>query len=317
MNNRKVVIIGDGMVGSSIAFSLVNDNVVNELVIIDANKNKAEGDALDLMHGLPFVSPKKIKAGDYSDIKDAHIVILSAGVAQKVGETRLQLLNKNITIFDSILSQMQPYLDDEAVVLVVTNPVDILSYFTYKKLNISSNRVIGSGTVLDTARFKTIIAQHVNIDPRNVHSFVLGEHGDSEVAIYSLTTIGGIPIDKYCDTCKKCENKNLKLMSLHKQVKDAAYEIIAKKGATYYAVALAVNHIVKAILNDSHSILTVSTYIKNEFSNRVKNIYFSLPCVIGKEGVIRLLKPQYNDEEIEKLVESGNIISNEIKSVNL
>lgn len=317
MNNRKVVIIGDGMVGSSIAFSLVNDNVVNELVIIDANKDKAEGDALDLMHGLPFVSPKKIKAGDYSDIKDAHIVILSAGVAQKVGETRLQLLNKNIAIFDSILSQMKPYLDDEAVVLVVTNPVDILSYFTYKKLNISSNRVIGSGTVLDTARFKTIIAQHVNIDPRNVHSFVLGEHGDSEVAIYSLTTIGGIPIDKYCDTCKKCENKNLKLMSLHKQVKDAAYEIIAKKGATYYAVALAVNHIVKAILNDSHSILTVSTYIKNEFSNRVKNIYFSLPCVIGKEGVIRLLKPQYNDEEIEKLVESGNIISNEIKSVNL
>lgn len=317
MNNRKVVIIGDGMVGSSIAFSLVNDNVVNELVIIDANKDKAEGDALDLMHGLPFVNPKKIKAGDYSDIKDAHIVILSAGVAQKVGETRLQLLNKNIAIFDSILSQMQPYLDDEAVVLVVTNPVDILSYFTYKKLNISSNRVIGSGTVLDTARFKTIIAQHVNIDPRNVHSFVLGEHGDSEVAIYSLTTIGGIPIDKYCDTCKKCENKNLKLMSLHKQVKDAAYEIIAKKGATYYAVALAVNHIVKAILNDSHSILTVSTYIKNEFSNRVKNIYFSLPCVIGKEGVIRLLKPQYNDEEIEKLVESGNIISNEIKSVNL
>lgn len=317
MNNRKVVIIGDGMVGSSIAFSLVNDNVVNELVIIDANKNKAEGDALDLMHGLPFVSPKKIKAGDYSDIKDAHIVILSAGVAQKVGETRLQLLNKNIAIFDSILSQMKPYLDDEAVVLVVTNPVDILSYFTYKKLNISSNRVIGSGTVLDTARFKTIIAQHVNIDSRNVHSFVLGEHGDSEVAIYSLTTIGGIPIDKYCDTCKKCENKNLKLMSLHKQVKDAAYEIIAKKGATYYAVALAVNHIVKAILNDSHSILTVSTYIKNEFSNRVKNIYFSLPCVIGKEGVIRLLKPQYNDEEIEKLVESGNIISNEIKSVNL
>ena len=317
MNNRKVVIIGDGMVGSSIAFSLVNDNVVNELVIIDVNKDKAEGDALDLMHGLPFVSPKKIKAGDYSDIKDAHIVILSAGVAQKVGETRLQLLNKNIAIFDSILSQMQPYLDDEAVVLVVTNPVDILSYFTYKKLNISSNRVIGSGTVLDTARFKTIIAQHVNIDPRNVHSFVLGEHGDSEVAIYSLTTIGGISIDKYCDTCKKCENKNLKLMSLHKQVKDAAYEIIAKKGATYYAVALAVNHIVKAILNDSHSILTVSTYIKNEFSNRVKNIYFSLPCVIGKEGVVRLLKPQYSDEEIEKLVESGNIISNEIKSVNL
>lgn len=317
MNNRKVVIIGDGMVGSSIAFSLVNDNVVNELVIIDVNKDKAEGDALDLMHGLPFVSPKKIKAGDYSDIKDAHIVILSAGVAQKVGETRLQLLNKNIAIFDSILSQMQPYLDDEAVVLVVTNPVDILSYFTYKKLNISSNRVIGSGTVLDTARFKTIIAQHVNIDPRNVHSFVLGEHGDSEVAIYSLTTIGGIPIDKYCDTCKKCENKNLKLMSLHKEVKDAAYEIISKKGATYYAVALAVNHIVKAILNDSHSILTVSTYIKNEFSNRVKNIYFSLPCVIGKEGVVRLLKPQYSDEEIEKLVESGNIISNEIKSVNL
>ena len=316
MNNAKVVIIGDGMVGSSIAYTFLVNETIKEIVIIDVNKNKAEGDVLDMKHGLPFVSPKNIKAGDYEDIKDAHVIILTAGVAQKEGETRSQLLSRNIKIFDSIVANMKPYLSDEAIVLVVTNPVDVLTYFVYKKLGIHSSRVIGSGTVLDTARLKSSIASHIGIDSRNVHTYVLGEHGDSEVAAYSVTTIGGLPLDNYCLKCNRCCNKTLELKSLHEEVKNAAYEIINKKGATYYAVALAVNQIVKAIVNDYHSILTVSTYIANEFDGGVTDIYFSLPCIVSSQGVNRILRPDYSKEEIELLIKSGNKIKQEINEID-
>jgi L-lactate dehydrogenase len=314
MINSKVVIIGDGMVGSSIAFTMLQQETVNDLVIIDVNKSKAEGDALDLMQGLPFVTPKKVRAGEYKDIKDAHVVIITAGVAQKDGETRLDLLKKNLAIFDSIISMMKPYLDDEAIVLVVTNPVDILSYFTYKKLGISANRVIGSGTVLDTARLKTAIAEHTHVDPRNVHTFVIGEHGDSEVATYSVTTIGGIPISKYCLQCGACEDGGDKiLLNLHEEVKKAAYEIIAKKGSTYYAVALAVNFIVKAIVDDYSSVLTVSTYIENDYDGKIKDVYLSLPCIVGRKGIKRVLYPNYSELEIEKLIKSADILKSQIE----
>lgn len=312
MNNAKIVIIGDGMVGSSTAYTLLLEPAIKEIVIIDVNKNKAEGDVLDMRHGLPFVTPKSIKAGDYKDIIDAHVVILTAGVAQKEGETRTELLNRNIKIFSSIIENMRPYLSDEAIVLVVTNPVDVLSYFVYKQLGISANRVIGSGTVLDTARLKSSIASHIGIDSRNVHTYVLGEHGDSEVAAYSITTIGGMPINKYCSSCNKCCNRNLELEKLHEEVKNAAYEIISKKGATYYAVALAVNQIVKCIVNDYHSILTVSTYINNEFDGNIKDVYFSLPCIVTSKGVERILRVDYSKEEKEKLIYSANKIKSEI-----
>lgn len=315
MNNSKVVIIGDGMVGSSIAYTFLLNETVKDIVIIDVNKEKAEGDVLDMRHGLPFVSPKNIISGDYKDIKDAHIVIITAGVAQKEGETRSELLGRNIKIFDSIVENMKPYLSDDAIILVVTNPVDVLSYFVYKKLNIHHSRVIGSGTVLDTARLKSSIASHIGIDSRNVHTYVLGEHGDSEVAAYSVTTVGGLPLDKYCLNCGKCKDKNLELNKLHEEVKNAAYEIINKKGATYYAVALAVNQIVKAIINDYHSILTVSTLIENEFDGKVKDIYFSLPCIVSSKGVNKILRPQYSEDEINKLILSGNKIKNEIKEI--
>lgn len=313
MNNAKIVIIGDGMVGSSIAYTMLIEPAIKEIVIIDVNKNKAEGDALDMKHGLPFVSPKSIKAGDYEDIKDAHVIVITAGVAQKDGETRSELLGRNLKIFSNIVDSMKPYLSDEAIVLVVTNPVDVLSYFVYKRLGIQANRVIGSGTVLDTARLKSLIAEHIGIDARNVHTYILGEHGDSEVAAYSITTIGGMPISKYCTRCNKCCNKSLELNKLHQEVKNAAYEIIAKKGATYYAVALAVNQIVKAIVNDYHSILTVSTYIQNEFDGKVKDIYFSLPCIVTSKGVNRVLKVDFSNDEVEKLVLSGQKIRSEIE----
>ena len=316
MNNAKVVIIGDGMVGSSIAYTFLINDDVKDIVIIDVNKNKADGDVLDMKHGLPFVSPKNIKAGEYKDIKDAHVVILTAGVAQKENETRSELLGRNIKIFDSIVENMKPYLSDEAIVLVVTNPVDVLTYFVYKKLGIPSYRVIGSGTVLDTARLKSSIASHIGIDARNIHTYVLGEHGDSEVAAYSVTTIGGLMLDKYCLNCNKCCSKTLELKALHDEVKNAAYEIINKKGATYYAVALAVNQIVKSIVNDYNSILTVSTYIENEFNGGVKDIYFSLPCIVSSKGVKRILRPEYSKEEIDLLIKSGNKIKQEIAQID-
>lgn len=316
MDNRKVVIIGDGMVGSTIAYTLETKDYVNEIVIIDINKNKVEGDALDMMHGVPFVSPKIIKAGDYSDIKDSHIIIITAGVAQKEGETRLDLLKRNIKVFDSILDNIKPNLGNDTVILIVSNPVDILSYYTYKKLGISSNRVIGSGTVLDSSRLRYLISQKVQIDPRNVHAYVVGEHGDSEVSAFSVSDIAQIPLKDYF-----LNNKNFdaakELDLLHKQVKEAAYEIINKKGATYYAIGLATAKIVSTILNNNKSVLTVSTYVENEFEGQIKDVYISLPCVVGRAGVTSLLHLNYSYEEVLKLIKSAKTLKKTYKDLEI
>ena len=210
MQTRKVAIIGDGAVGSSIAYTLMLGHAVNEIAIVDVNKNKAEGDALDMADGMSFLSvPKIIYAGDYEACKDSHIIIITAGAAQKVGETRLDLLNKNASIFTSIITSIKPYIEEDTIVLVVSNPVDILTYFTYKKLGIPANRVIGSGTVLDTSRLKTAISEDTHIDPRSVHTFVVGEHGDSEVAVWSSTSVGGLSLIDYCSKCGKCKGRNM------------------------------------------------------------------------------------------------------------
>ena len=312
--NSKVAIIGDGMVGSSIAFSLMQGQSVSNIVIIDVNKSKAEGDVLDMQHGMPFVSPKRIKAGDYEDIKDAHIIILTAGVAQKPGETRLELLSRNVKIFDSIVESMRPYLDTKSLIMVVTNPCDVLAYYVYKKLNIEPRRVFASGTVLDTARLKSSFAQALNVDSRNVHTFVLGEHGDSEVAIYSQTYVGGVHVFDYCEKSKTCNCTINELMDMHKSVKRAAYDIIEKKGATYYAIALSISEICKAIIQDAKSVLTVSTYIDREFNGRISDVFMSLPCIVGKDGVEDILHPNYSREEVEKLINSAEIIKGEIDS---
>lgn len=308
MFKRNVVIVGDGFVGSTTAYTLMLSDFVREISIIDVNHTKAEGDALDMMHGIPFVNPKLVKAGDYSDIKNAHIAIITAGVGQKDGETRIDLLKRNIRVFDSIIDSMKPYIHDELIVLVVTNPVDILTYYTYKKLGIPSSRVIGSGTVLDTARLKAAIAEDTCVDSRNIHTFVLGEHGDTEVAAFSVTTIGGLPLNRFCQKCGRCKGKQLsKLNDLHHKVKNAAYEIINKKGATYYAVALAVNKIVETIINDSNSILTVSTLIEEEFEG-INDFYFSLPCIVNSKGIERVLHLDYSDLEKEQLKNSASTL---------
>lgn len=308
MENRKIVIIGDGAVGSTIAYTLMMQDYVNEIVIIDVNKDKAEGDVLDMVHGLPFVSPKRIKAGNYEDIKNAHIIVITAGASQKPGETRLDLLKKNLKIFDSIIESIKPNLSDEAIVLVVTNPVDVLSYHTYKKLGISSNRVIGTGTVLDTSRLKFLISQETNVDPRNIHAVVIGEHGDSEVSAFSVTNIAGLPLNKYLEENNKSIEINLN--ELHEKVKNAAYEIINKKGATFYAIGLSTAKIIETILNNQKSVLTVSTYLKSEFNGMIEDVYLSLPTVLGSQGVERILHLDYSYEEVLKLIESSKTLKN-------
>ena len=311
MENRKIVIIGDGAVGSTIAYTLVMKSFVNEIAIIDVNKEKVEGDVLDMVHGLSFVTPKTIKAGTYDDIKDAHIIVITAGANQKPGETRLDLINKNIKIFDSIIDNIKPNLNEDAIILVVTNPVDILTLHTYKRLGISSNRVIGSGTVLDTSRLKYLLSLEADVDPRNIHALVIGEHGDSEVSAFSVSTIAGLSIEKYFEINNKVAEP--KFRKIHEQVKNAAYDIINKKGATFYAIGLSTAKIIETIMNNQKSVLTISTYLQNEFNGMIDDVYLSVPTILGSKGVEKILHPEYSYEEVLKLLESAKTLSKTYK----
>ena len=313
MNQRKIAIIGDGAVGSSIAFALSLSEVVNEILIIDYNKDKAEGDALDMQDGNSFLSvPKAIKAGDYEDVRGSHVVVIAAGAAQKPGETRLDLLKKNVAIIKSVSASLKPYLDPGTIVLVVANPVDILSYIAYQELSIPSSRVIGSGTVLDTSRLKVAISRDTGIDPRSIHTFVVGEHGDSEVPLWSMTTVGGLHILDYCHQCGRCKKGSREhLEELRKEVADAAYRIIEKKGATYYAVAIAVSRIIRAIVNDENSILTVSTLYKEG----EKGIYMSLPAIVNAKGLKKVLKPVLDEAEEKALKASYETLRGKIEEI--
>lgn len=316
--NRNVVIVGDGLVGSTLAYTLTMSSFVKKITIIDLNKEKAEGDALDMMQGLPFVSQKVIKSGDYNDVKDAHIVVLTAGVAQKEGETRIDLLKRNIKVFDSIIESMKPFIHKDLIVLVVTNPVDILSYYVYKKLGLPARQIIGSGTVLDTARLKSAISEDTNVDARNIHTFVLGEHGDTEVAAWSVTSIGGLSLEKFCQNCGRCKEKRVaNLKNLHEEVRNAAYKIIKKKGATYYAIGLSVSKIIDTILNDSHSVLTISTLITDELDGIVKDFYFSLPVVLSSSGIEKVLHLDYSREEYEGLIKSAQSLRKVIEELDI
>ncbi len=316
MEFRKVTIIGDGAVGSTIAYTLFMKNYINEISIIDINKDKVEGDVLDMNQGMSFVNTKKIKVGTYKDIKDTDLLIITAGAAQKEGETRLDLLNKNIKIFKSILDEVKKNLNEKCIILVVSNPVDLLSYYTYKYLGIDYRRVLGSGTVLDSSRLKVLLSEDTNIDPKNIHAYVIGEHGDSEVVAFSASSIAGINLKDYCKQCSKCDLKKLEnLDEIAKNVKNAAYEIIKKKGATFYAIGLSVEKIVDVILNDTHSVLTVSSYIESAFNNQINDIYLSFPCVVGRKGLEKRLEVNYSLEEGLKLIESAHKLKESYSSI--
>ena len=306
---RKVAIIGDGMVGSSIAYTLVTKSNVNSIIIIDINKDKTEGDALDMNHAMSLFAPKEIKSGSYEDIQDAGIIVITAGAAQKPGETRIDLLHKNEAILDSIFDQMKPYLDPRTIVLLVSNPVDVLSHYAYEKLGLPANQIIGSGTVLDTARLKYLLSLDTGIDPRNIHAYIVGEHGDSELAAYSVTYIAGVSISEFCRNCGKC-NKSLNLENIEEEVVNSAYEIIKKKGSTYYGIAAATYRIIDSIVNDTRSVLTVSSHIEYAYNGEISDVYLSVPSIVGRSGVIRTIWPDYSEQEKSALIESANKLKN-------
>ena len=310
---NKISIIGAGFVGSTTAFALMTGGLASEIVIVDINKDKAEGEAMDLSHGASFVRPIDITSGEYADTKDSDIVIITAGIGQKPGETRLDCITKNLKVFKSIVPEVVKY-SPNSILLVVSNPVDILTYITYKLSGFPSHRVIGSGTVLDTSRFKYLLSQHFEIDARNIHTYIMGEHGDSEIATWSLTSIAGMNVDEYCDICLKNCGGELK-DNIYEEVKEAAYKVIEKKGATYYAVALAIKRIVEAILRNENSILTVSSLLKGEFG--IDEVYMGVPTILGRDGVKKILQVTLNAEESKQLIDSSKVLKSVIKDSNI
>ncbi|MFW6381001.1 MAG: L-lactate dehydrogenase [Bacillota bacterium] len=309
----KIAIIGAGFVGSTIAYAIMNWGLASEIALIDINEEKARGEAMDLGHGASFVKPVRITSGGYEECKDARLVIITAGANQQPGETRLELVQKNTEIFREIVPAITQHTK-EAILLVVTNPVDILTYVTQKISGLPQNRVLGSGTVLDTSRFRYLLSQHCHLNPGNVHAYVIGEHGDSEVAAWSLTNIAGISFDRYCQLCPRSCEQGFK-GRISKEVKESAYRVIEKKQATYYAIGLATTRIVESIFRDENSILTVSSVLDGQYG--LHNIALSLPSVVGHNGVENVLSLDLLEKEEQDLVESAEVLSGVIADLDI
>ena len=311
VNDRKVAIIGCGFVGSSSAFALMQSGLFSEMVLIDADVNRAEGEALDISHGLPFAKPMKIYAGNYEDIADAAIVIVTAGAGQKPGETRLDLVKKNVEIFKSIIPEIAKQ-DFKGILLIVANPVDILTYVAAKLSKLPQGRVFGSGTVLDSARLKYLLGEHLDVDNRSVHAFIIGEHGDSEMAAWSSANVSGIPLNDFCEMRGYFKHEE-SMKKILEEVKNSAYEIIEKKHATYYGIAMSVRRICEAIIRDEKSILPVSSIQKGEYG--IENVALSIPAIVGREGVEKVVPIKLSDTEKEELIKSANTLKNVLGTV--
>ena len=311
---NKIAIIGAGGVGATTAFALMVKGIASKIVLIDINKEKAKGEAMDIDHGASFVPPVEINSGNYSECKNADIIIITAGANQEPGETRLDLVEKNTEIFKQIIPSITEY-NQEGILLVVTNPVDILTYISYKLSGFPKERVIGSGTVLDSSRFRSLISRHCKVAANNVHGYIIGEHGDSEVPVWSLTNIAGAKLDNYCPVCdRNCESSTNR-QEIEEKVKNAAYEIIEKKGATYYAIALAVTRIVRAILRDENAVLTISSLMQGQYG--IEDICLSLPTIVNNSGVRRVLNLPLNSEEKKSFLESATALQEIISNLDL
>ena len=304
MNIQKCGIIGCGGVGATTAYTLIESGLFNEMVLIDIDQKKAEGEALEIGHGIPFTVPSEIYAGDYADLKDAYLVIVTAGANQMPGETRLDISEKNARVFRQIIPEIVKY-NSECILLIVTNPVDVLTSLALKLSGFPASRVIGSGTVLDTARLKYLLGQKFNLDYRNIHAWMIGEHGDSELAAWSSATVAGLPVDEYCRQHGRTRD-SLQLNEIYEEVRDSAYEIIDRKGSTFYAVAMAVRRIAQALVRDEHSILTVSSLAQGHYG--IHHICIGLPTVLGRDGAEDIIEIPLNAQEKEKLKESANAL---------
>jgi L-lactate dehydrogenase len=308
----KISIIGCGNVGVRYAYALIIKGIAREIVMVDIDRKRLEGEVMDLSHTAPYTSPVNIIPGNYEDIIESDIVVITAGKNQKPGETRLDLVNKNVDLFKSIIPKIQKY-DSDAAYLIVSNPVDILSYATYKISGKSKNKVMGAGTTLDTARFRYLLAKYCKVNASNIHAYILGEHGDSEFAVWSSAMVGGAYIRNYCDMSNSINSNdaNRKFQTIFEEVRDSAYQIIERKGETSYGIGLALARISQAIINDENTILPVSTLIEDFYG--ISDLYLSLPSVINKNGVQESLKITLNEEEIENFKKSANKIKNVLK----
>ena len=308
----KIAIIGAGHVGSTFAFSLMLSGLAREIVLIDKDDSLAIGECMDLNHGLSFAHPTKIYAAGFEGCKDADIVVITAGANQKPNETRTDLINKNVAVFKEIVPAVVKYTKD-AILLVVTNPVDILTYVTLKLSGFPSNKVIGSGTVLDTARLKYMISDYSKVDTNNIHAYIIGEHGDTELPVWSNATIGGMDIETYCTEYAKQGNAKNELKEIFLKVKNSAYEIIKRKGATNYSIALSLVKITRAILRDENSILPVSTLIDNFYG--MSDVCISIPSIVNIHGVEQYLKIDLSMEEQKLFKHSANTLKEFIKAI--
>jgi L-lactate dehydrogenase len=304
VNDRKVAIIGAGFVGSSSAFALMQKGIFNELVLINADKARAEGEAMDISHGLAYSNSMRIYAGEYEDISDAKIIIITAGAAQKVGETRLDLIKKNSKIMTSIVNEIVR-VKAEGLLLIVANPVDVLTQVALKVSGFGKERVFGSGTVLDTARLKYLLSEKLRVDTRNVHAVIMGEHGDSEFVAWSFANVSGMPIKKFLCLRGYKDMEQLK-EEIHVEVRDSAYKIIERKGATYYGIALSVTRICECIVKNQHSMLPISTLLEGEYG--VTNVALSVPAILGSDGVEAVLELPLSSNEILELHHSADTL---------
>lgn len=313
LNPRKVAIVGCGFVGSSIAFSLMQKGIYSELVLIDANYAKAEGEALDLSHGLPYTAAMDIYAGNYKDAADCSLIIITAGANQKPGETRLDLIGKNVAILKSIIPQITA-TEFEGILMIVSNPVDVLTYAAWKISGYPAHRVIGSGTVLDTARLKFIIGRHLDVDSRSVHAVIIGEHGDSELAVWSGANVSGIDLNHFCEIRGHFDHEE-SMQRIYEDVRDSAYQIIERKGATYYGIAMAVARIAECIVKDEQAVLPVSVILGGEYG--LSGLALSIPSVVGKNGVEKVLEIPLNAKERDALCNSAVHLNRVIETLEL
>jgi len=303
--HRKVVVVGAGSVGATYCYSLAQSGLADEIVLIDRNEDLVKGQVLDLVQGQSFFPTVDIRSGSDSDYADSQLVVITAGAAQKPGETRLQLLKKNSEIVGGIAETVARQ-ECQGVMLIVSNPVDVLTYTALKRSGWERGRVIGSGTVLDSARFRHILGNHCDVDVHNVHAYFLGEHGDSEFAAWSMTNIAGIAISDYCNVCGKCPGWSQEREKIEKQVRESAYHIINSKGSTYFAVGLALVRITASILRKQNSVLTVSSYLSGEFG--INDVCLSVPSIVSDKGVKRIIDSKLAPEELKALKHSASVL---------
>jgi L-lactate dehydrogenase len=312
LQSRKVVVVGAGAVGATYCYALAQSGLADEIVLTDKNEDLMKGQVLDLAHGQTFFPTVVIRSGTINDCTDAQIVVISAGAAQKPGETRLELIKKNAAITGSIAEEIAKS-GCKGIMLIVSNPVDVLTYIALKRSGWEKGRVIGSGTVLDSSRFRHLLSKHCNVDVHNVHAYILGEHGDSEFAAWSMTNIAGINIDEYCPVCGKCSDWKIQRKLIEEQVRDSAYHIINYKGSTQFAVGLALVRITGAILRSQNTILSVSTLVESDFG--INDVCLSVPCVVSDSGVTRIIESPLSSEELSSMSHSAEVLRKAINSI--